>query len=407
MPILRFLHRRVTGQLYCVCLACDQLPRPLSILPFLPGQPAFRQDVAPCSLPTSEYSLFGLCDMSQQPRPLSTHSTSPAKTSARRVPSSGSQHQQPATTTTAGARSLLPSPQFEDDPIVLSHQQHSSSKRPSLTLNDPSYSENAVAESEHCGGITQEPASLSSDRPQDALVPATFQPFFALIEDTVTNEHYHPTVHYIFADDDTDIITEAALRSLEILDPSQKQKGKEQASGHQSGTSTGGRSGDDSLNASRLPPPVAGTREHFIVLDVQPVSQTQPPQHPLAAASPSQHVPDDPVSTTTAHALGYEVTSAHSLSAEWAVLRTGISDAPTITDTEDNSDGLMLRIEGRGNTPADVVGRDIKGKDREKETETDKERESMEELIERFTRRLEDIRSVLDAGGGSYPKGAD
>lgn len=49
--------------------------------------------------------------------------------------------------------------------------------------------------------------------------PENFKPFFTLVEDPVTGEHYHPTVHYIFADDDPEVLTSAAL---ETLDTSQR-----------------------------------------------------------------------------------------------------------------------------------------------------------------------------------------
>ncbi|EXJ64976.1 hypothetical protein A1O7_01315 [Cladophialophora yegresii CBS 114405] len=321
--------------------------------------------------------------MSQQPRQVPTHSSSPSKSSSRRTTSGGGtststrptsqapQQQQPSNT-----RSLLSSPHFEDDPIVASHQQYS--KRPSLTLNDPEYSEHAVAESEHCSH------GLGSAHPQTTAesIPS-FQPFFTLIEDSVTNEHYHPTVHYIFADDDTDMITEAALRSLEVLDPSQRAgtgpHGQSQTQGHDAH-----QNHEESSNASRLPAPVAGMREHYIVLDVHP--QTSGTQ-----------LEDNSGTTTATSAFTYEVSSAHSLSAEWQVLRTSISTAPTIGDNPSAEDeGLMLRIEGRGNTPGNIVQ---KGK--EADGEKEKERETMEEMIERFQRRLEDVRMVIEAGGGT------
>ncbi|KAF2214579.1 hypothetical protein CERZMDRAFT_90158 [Cercospora zeae-maydis SCOH1-5] len=44
--------------------------------------------------------------------------------------------------------------------------------------------------------------------------PSDFKPFFTLVEDPVTGEHHHPMVHYIFADDDPDILTNAALHAL-------------------------------------------------------------------------------------------------------------------------------------------------------------------------------------------------
>lgn len=43
----------------------------------------------------------------------------------------------------------------------------------------------------------------------------------------------------------------------------------------------------------------------------------------------------------------------------------------------------MLRIEGRGNSPPDMVAQED-------------EKQSLEEMIERFQRRLEDVRLVMD-----------
>ncbi|KIW98802.1 uncharacterized protein Z519_00465 [Cladophialophora bantiana CBS 173.52] len=350
--------------------------------------------------------------MSQQPRQVPTHSSSLSKPSSRRTTSGGggvgssggpplSQPQQQSTAT----RSLLPSPHFEDDPIVASHQQAKLRRRPSLTLNNPEYSEHAVAESENYSH------GLVSAHPGELPIPS-FQPFFTLIEDSVTNEHYHPTVHYIFADDDADIITEAALRSLEALDPTQR--------GDQTGA-TAGRQGrplshthtqaprssqdqslhrqDDSINAPRLPLSTADMREHYIILDVhpQPRTQNQDDNTPAGAASSGGAPPG----------YNYEVTSAHSLSAEWQVLRTSISTAPTIGDgPSEEGEGLMLRIEGRGNTPGDLAA----GKEKEKtmgdaDRERERERESLEEMIDRFQRRLDDIRMVIEAGGISAPVG--
>ncbi|SMQ50044.1 unnamed protein product [Zymoseptoria tritici ST99CH_3D1] len=46
------------------------------------------------------------------------------------------------------------------------------------------------------------------------LHPSDFRPFFPLIEDTATDTQHHPTVHYLFSDDDSDILTAAALEIL-------------------------------------------------------------------------------------------------------------------------------------------------------------------------------------------------
>ncbi|KIX93827.1 uncharacterized protein Z520_10452 [Fonsecaea multimorphosa CBS 102226] len=366
--------------------------------------------------------------MSQQLRQVPTHPSSPSNPTSRRTTSGGgvpvSQTQPQPSTTSPKTRSLLPSPQFEDDPIVASHQQAklAHSNRPSLTLNNPEYSEHAVAESEHYshgGGL----ASAHHPGEVPPTIPS-FQPFFTLIEDSVTNEHYHPTVHYIFADDDTDIITEAALRSLEELDPTQR-------GDNRGGAPPGGRHGrplshaaqdqdlhrqDDGINAPRLPPPTADMREHYIILDVHPqprsTTQNQDDNATPAGAASSVGGGGATVSGGGITGYNYEVTSAHSLSAEWQVLRTSISAAPTIGDggpSEEGEEGLMLRIEGRGNTPGDLALAMAK----EKATgagagDAEREKESMEEMIDRFQRRLDDIRMVIEAGVGgiSAPVGA-
>lgn len=195
---------------------------------------------------------------------------------------------------------------------------------------------------------------------QPDTIPS-FQPFFTLIEDSVTNEHHHPTVHYIFADDDPELIADAACRSLETLDPSQ------QARSHARSRSRAddAQEGHDGGGGPRLPTPIAGVREHYLVLDVQPRLRPHP----------QDSVPAAPM---------YEVTSAQSFSAEWQVLRSTITTAPTIGDGGPGEDDtLMLRIEGRGNTPGDGPA-------------PGPEKESMEEMIDRFQRRLEDIRQVME-----------
>ena len=47
-----------------------------------------------------------------------------------------------------------------------------------------------------------------------------FRPFFTLIEDPTTGEYHRPTVHYIFADDDPEILTSAALETFATAPPS-------------------------------------------------------------------------------------------------------------------------------------------------------------------------------------------
>ena len=215
---------------------------------------------------------------------------------------------------------------------------------------------------------------------QTALSPRIpFQPFFTLIQNTVTNEHYHPTVHYIFEDDDQDIITEAACRSI-----------RQNADTPPVTSTTEGLTGQPQeqeyiSSQSQLPPSRPGVREHYLVLDIHPtlisenrVSQRQSPQN-LSSPSPS--------SVETAHALArtypYNVTTAQSLSADWQIIRTKIADAPTMNSEQPNIDeqNFMLQIEGRGTSPDKILQRN--------------ESETTELLIERFQSGLAEIRNLM------------
>jgi hypothetical protein len=181
-------------------------------------------------------------------------------------------------------------------------------------------------------------------------------------------------VHYIFADDDTDIVTEAACRSLVHDDPFMTTTAAA-PSGHQQ---------DHELELepepSRLPAPLPGVREHYLLLDVQPVAS--------AESMPTS----------------YAVTRAHSLSAEWQVTNTSISRAPTIDAVDEGAEGavegLMLRIEGRGVVPSDDDDDDDDeeaaghGKGR-----TGTEKETLEGMLRRFETGLADIRRAIEAGG--------
>lgn len=200
------------------------------------------------------------------------------------------------------------------------------------------------------------------------------QPFFALIEDTTTSEHFHPTVHYIFADDEPDIITEAACRSLEQSEsPETMESQVEEQKDPQSPSET------------RLPPLRPGRKEHYIILDVQPTPNIPPtPAQQFSDRLPSP----SPSSVETAHALQltktypYTVTSAQSLSTDWQVFRTSITDAPTMNaEHQSDEQHLMLRIQGRGNSPDKLVQR--------------REEETVEDMIERFQTRLAEIRHLM------------
>lgn len=166
-----------------------------------------------------------------------------------------------------------------------------------------------------------------------------FRPFFALIENPSTLEHHHPTVHYIFADDDAEIIAEAACRAL-AQDDCQHIAAEDEE--------------------NKLPPPIGKIREHYILLDVQ-ASDTEG---------------------------GYDVSKAYSLSSEWQVTNASISNAPTIdTADTDSGEGLMLKVEGIGamtQKESEEVGR--------------RKKESLQQMVERFERGFAEIKKIVDEG---------
>lgn len=165
-----------------------------------------------------------------------------------------------------------------------------------------------------------------------------FLPFFTLIENPSTSEHHHPTVHYIFADDDAEIITEAACRALANDDNQHTNQEDEEA---------------------KLPAAVEGVREHYILLDVQP-----------------------------SQAHGYDVAKAHSLSSDWQVMNASISNAPTIDRNDaESGEGLMLKIEGVGAIPQT-----------DSEEANRRQKESLQQMVERFESGLAEIRKMVDRG---------
>lgn len=123
--------------------------------------------------------------------------------------------------------------------------------------------------------------------PDDLLPPPDFRPFFTLIEDPDTGEHHHPSVHYIFSDDNPDFLTSAVVNGMD----------QEQA-----GISTEQQA--------------ANNRERMILLDVAPDGKT--------------------------------VNEAQSLSPHWQILRTTVGQAPSWADEVSRKDipGLMLNIQG-------------------------------------------------------------
>lgn len=217
---------------------------------------------------------------------------------------------------------------------------------------------------------------------EQQLVHPPFQPFFTLIEDVHTSEYHHPAVHYIFSDDDTDIVTEAALRSLEAQQNALPDSKKEQILEHQSQYSYG----EDELPSRKtdlLPPPRPGVRDNFIILDVEPASPEVTKEN--GGEQPGSSAQPRPVPTQ------FRVTSAQSLAPTWQVLNPELAPAPTFENSDPGeaaSQGMMLKIRGTAGLPSGTPGRD----------RGDRGAHRLEDMMDQFAKRMSELQMVIDEG---------
>lgn len=267
-----------------------------------------------------------------------------------------------------------------------------------------------------------DPSSEGQDEPTHHEPPSPArilsQPFFTLIEDTHISEYYHPTVHYIFSDDDTDIVTEAVLRSLESEQNSpanSKLKGKSKAPHQNLGDPEAEgayEDGSPTRNQPQLPDPIPGVRDNYIILDIDRTpdahgdlcpagtSQEGRGQEQTAASSqpdnnnPSLNQQDQPLSSNN-----LRISSAHSLSPSWQVLDSQLLPAPTFENNASGekpaNGGLMLQIQGTPGLPVGALGRD-------------KERghQRLEDMMDQFARRLDELKLVIENGERGMRPGA-
>ena len=236
--------------------------------------------------------------------PPSRKSPVPAKSSLRR----------PSTEHSSAPRSLLPSPHFEE----------------------------AIPRSPPRDEPDKQQLSRSADFSGEILVDDgvehPLQPFFILVQDTTTGDHYHPTAHYLFTDDDEDFFTEATLKALERLDANEASDepglGKES---HIAGS-----------------PLTARSVDHCLLLDLG----------------------------LDVEGSGLVVNRAQCLSSDWQIDTTSLSEAPTLNERDNHGDsGLMLKVEGRSTALHDLQVPDG----------------NAEELTETFRTRLLEIRSLMNA----------
>ncbi|GAD96319.1 conserved hypothetical protein [Paecilomyces variotii No. 5] len=231
-----------------------------------------------------------------------------------------------------------------------------------------------------------------------------FRPFFTLVEDANASDHYHPTVHYIFSDDDTDIVTEAALRSLEAdhgVVPAVT-TGQEASAAYEGDHELDDSRQSHTRKTSSLPPPIPGVREHYIILDMEPTNPEQlQDADPVAGGGPPS-LSTSPAAPQQQQLPQFTVSSAQSLTPAWQVLNTQVTPAPTFDTTTSSGDqqqqpgmsnGLMLKIEGTSGQPREPILRDRESRDG---------RQTLEEMMEQFEKRMNELRLVIE-GGGELP----
>lgn len=238
----------------------------------------------------------------------------------------------------------------------------------------------------------ESPTTQQHDDSQPPPTPqSSFRPIFTVIKDTNTSRYHHPDVRYIFSDDDTDAITDAALRSL------QAEHYESEPTEHTTPTRR-----KDGNNKKKQQTPVLEPPERYIVVDLQPATEPEQDAPSVATERPPNVESPSPAAVQQRN-QDFKVVSANSMNPSWAVLDAKLSPAPTF-DSSSNSPpstqeerspvgGLMLKIEGTsGFDISSVTGA------RQQQTQLPQGR-TMDEMLEQFHRRMEELRLVVDAGG--------
>ncbi|KAI7237124.1 hypothetical protein KC330_g3322 [Hortaea werneckii] len=198
-----------------------------------------------------------------------------------------------------------------------------------------------------------EPTQTSS-----LLPPPDFKPFFTLIEDPQTGEHHHPAVHYIFADDEPEFLTDATLMALE------QQQHQHQQQEEQTPT-----------------PQASEVEERFILLDLAEDGKT--------------------------------VLSTTSLSPNWQALKASVGKAPSLGQSEGEGSGggnPMLTISGQEGGRGSSAGYGVKkGRRMKIGTAGGVAGEGrVEDLVRGFEERLVGLDEVLgekkEREGGDFEK---
>ncbi|KAL4945577.1 hypothetical protein BDV06DRAFT_184314 [Aspergillus oleicola] len=319
-------------------------------------------------------------------------------------------------------------PKLSSSPALSSHPSKQSLNRPSSRPQSIHQVAHTDAPDEHASqhiasNIEHPQTTEQDDQANQHPNHLLSQPFFTLIEDAHTGEYYHPTVHYIFSDDDTDIVTEAALRSLETDQDNVPNTATKGRSIRQQSDQALDEQYDDEEGQLRkeslLPDPIPGVRDNYIILDIDHTPSLNANIHggdntaaPIPSAEPqgqaqgqtqAQTQTTSPDPTTQQQEIqpqpphAFSITSSHSLSPTWQVLNTQLLPAPTFENNPSTekpaNGGLMLQIQGTSGLP---LGNVLGPRDRERERERGGQR--LEDMMEQFARRMEELRGVIECG---------
>ncbi|KAJ5974992.1 hypothetical protein N7481_008699 [Penicillium waksmanii] len=286
---------------------------------------------------------------------------------------------------------LSKSPPARPDPSPFPSYGSGKEPEPPLPVESEHHPTTSQSYDEAGGGQGYLAHEVENAEPDQSSPNPPFQPFFTIIEDAHSSSVHHPTVHYIFSDDDTDIIKEAGFRSLEIQGitiPAEK-KEKDFEDDPDSPTDPDPNEEDKSI----LPPAIPGVRTHYLLLDVEPFSapteQVTPDAKNISTSPAGPGTVTSPISPPAANPAAvphtqYRVTSAKSFSPTWQILNADLVPAPTF-DSQDANDGpshgMMLNIRGTGGVPKDP---------RSKE-------DGLEALMGRFERHMSELQAVIDS----------
>ncbi|KAF3903919.1 hypothetical protein ABW21_db0202012 [Orbilia brochopaga] len=286
------------------------------------------------------------------------------------------------------------------------------------------------------------PSTVSTDDPTTTNTTVTitgnanttaprppFAPFFTLIQDATTASHFHPTVRYVFSDDDFD--------PLAVLPHPHESLPASLANSHHNGSPHSGSGSQADVDSNHGGSGTFGKPPHRRRADRDRI-----------ISAGRYMASSERVILVDVTGDGTGILAAHSLSPDWQINAVSVTKAPTWLDdthhhhshtststatthtTRTNTSskltshtttahndgeaggrsggggGLMLTIEGVGRhrrKTSDVLPLNLPNKDGKGKSPVD----ALEELVGVYAERLERLQSVVDWAEGRKPVGGD